>query len=311
MSSNFSLLWQEPSVQNDEAIEKLMDSFDNTIAEYISFSNPESCCEKLENLLTHGRNVNKPPELKDQETPLNLLHHLYLNTYTTLASVYKVLACDLLALDPQNSKKLQVAGFNKIKASAAYSLLLAVLTNHLFQSEHSLIAFAANCWGSAGESILSVAKSSVWESCFGLGPPVVSENSSFLNHNLFSAQLPILEFEDSSKQFQNSIGDGITKTWSFLTHEGSSFLKQLNDLDISFFLTMAASSDSEAIPTIRNQERERNVSGSEFECSNQLRGNLFQLGSHCVVYGAFLAYICYGKHSELVTNALNLNSERR
>lgn len=310
---------QGPSVQNDEEIEKLKDWFDNAVAEYISFSNPESCCEKLENLLAHGQHVNEPSELKVQETPLNLLHHLSLNTYTTLASVYKVLAWDLLALDPQNNK-LQVAGFNKSKASAAYSLLLAVFTHHLFLSEYSLITFAANCWESAGESILSVAKSSFWESSFGLGSPVVSEASSFLNHdecnndhqwkrffsNLFSDQHSILEFEDTSKQFQISIGDGITKTWSFLTHEGSSFLKQTHDLDIGCFLTIGASSDSEAIPSIRNQERERNVSVSELEYSNQLRGNLFQLGSNCLVYSAFLSSICYGKHSELVTNALNL-----
>lgn len=321
MPSNFSLLWQEPSVQNDE---ELKDWFDNAIAEYISFSNPESCREKLENLLIHGPHGNELSNLKDQETPLNLLHHLSLNTYTTLASVYKVLACDLLALDPQNSKNLQVAGFNKIKASAAYALLLAVLTHHLFLSEYSLIALAANCWGNAGESILSVAKSSVWESSSALAPPVVSEASSFLNHdecsnnhqykiffaNLFSDQHSMLEFEDARKQFQISIGDGITKTWSFLTHEGSSFLKLINDLDISSFLTMGASSDSEAIPTIRNQKRKRNVSVSELECSSQMRGKLFQLGNHCLVYAAFLSIICYGKQSELVTNALNfLNSE--
>lgn len=307
---------QESSVHNDEEIEELKDWFDNTVAEYISFNNPESCCEKLENLLTHGH-VNDPSELKDQETTLNLLHHLSLHTYTTLASVYKVLACDLLALDPQNSK-LQVAGFNKSKASAAYSLLLAVLTHHLFLYEYSLIAFAANCWGSAGESILSVARSSVWESSFGLGP-VVSETSYFLNHesnndhqlkrfftNLFCGQHPIMEFEDARKQLQNSIGDRISKTWSFLNDEGGSFLKQINDLDLSCFLIRGVSTDSKAIPTIRNQERERNVLVSELECSNQLRGNLFQLGIHCLVFAAFLSSICYGQDSELVTNAVNL-----
>lgn len=301
-------------------------------------NNPESCCKKLESLLIDDGHIKEQLQPKNREiqrnSKLSLLHHLSLDAYTILASGYKVLAFDLLALSSGNDK-FQMEAFDKIRASAAYSLLLAVLTHHLFLSESSLIASVANYWGSAGESLLSVARSSVWEEAFQLAP-AVSESSSILNHecyrspqlnrylfnsfcgqdlnrstqlnrylfNSFCSQDQIAEFDKVNWQFQNFIADSLVKLWSFLTY-GGSFLEQINDLDFRRFLTKEAPFDSEATFTIETSKGKRNISGSESQPSNQLRGILFQLGVHCLLYGACLSRICYGQHSELASDAMN------
>ncbi|KAI8014893.1 60S ribosomal protein L5 [Camellia lanceoleosa] len=104
----------------------------------------------------------EPKEEKSkQQFWLHLLHHLSLSAYTTtLASAYKIRESDLLALDPN---KLQLEAFERSRTSAAYALLLAGATHHLFVSESSLIASVANFCTSAGESLLNVARSCVWK----------------------------------------------------------------------------------------------------------------------------------------------------
>ncbi|KAI8015624.1 hypothetical protein LOK49_LG05G02714 [Camellia lanceoleosa] len=123
-----------------EAIKRLIDFVDDAITEYLTFGNPKSCCDKLGHLLTHGLldGQFEPKEEKSkQQFWLHLFHHLSLSAYTTtLASAYKIHESDLLALDPN---KLQLEAFERSRTSAAYALLLAGATHHLFVSESSLI----------------------------------------------------------------------------------------------------------------------------------------------------------------------------
>ena len=88
---------------------------------------------------------------------LHPLHYLSLNAYPTLASTYKVRASDFWYA-PSEVDLNQFEAFDMSRASAAYSLLLAGATHHLFNSESSQIAFVANFWSSAGESVISCQK---------------------------------------------------------------------------------------------------------------------------------------------------------
>ncbi|KAJ6954049.1 hypothetical protein NC652_005701 [Populus alba x Populus x berolinensis] len=87
----------------------------------LAVSDPESCCEKLGDLLITGL-LDEHSEVREGKSPLNFrlhsVHHLALSTYTTLASAYTVMA--------------------------AYSLLLVAATYHLFCFESFLIASVAN-----------------------------------------------------------------------------------------------------------------------------------------------------------------------
>ncbi|KAI8013740.1 Protein SET DOMAIN GROUP 41 [Camellia lanceoleosa] len=80
------------------------DYVDDAITEYLTFFNPNACCEKLENLLIHGLldGQFEPKEEKSkQQFWLHPLHHLSSSAYTTLASAYKTRASYLLALNPE------------------------------------------------------------------------------------------------------------------------------------------------------------------------------------------------------------------
>ena len=144
------------------AIRRLTDYIDDTITQYLSFGDPKLCCEKLENLLTQGllykqlegtqgREVKSQPTIK-----LHPLHYLCLNAYTTLASAYKVRSkWHLLGLYSEMDEHLLEA-LDLSRTSAAYSLLLAGATHHLFCFESSIIATVANFWISAGDSLLTL-----------------------------------------------------------------------------------------------------------------------------------------------------------
>ncbi|KAL3572689.1 hypothetical protein D5086_026593 [Populus alba] len=70
----------------------------------LAVSDPESCCEKLGDLLITGL-LDEHSEVREGKSPLNFrlhsVHHLALSTYTTLASAYTVCASDLFALHSQ------------------------------------------------------------------------------------------------------------------------------------------------------------------------------------------------------------------
>ncbi|KAK6115661.1 hypothetical protein DH2020_007930 [Rehmannia glutinosa] len=130
---------------SDYKIEKLMQSFDNAITDYLSSGDPISCSKS-------------PQKLK-----LHPFHYLSLNTYTALSSAYKVHASDLSVLN-SDIERQKLEAFKMYKTSAAYSLLLAGVAHHLFTFESSLVTTVANFWINAGESMLNLSRSFFWAS---------------------------------------------------------------------------------------------------------------------------------------------------
>ncbi|GFP80168.1 protein set domain group 41 [Phtheirospermum japonicum] len=169
---------------NPDKVDKLMQSFDDAITDYLSSDDPISCCKKLENLFIHGSLI----EPKSPQKPkLHIFHHLSLNAYTTLASAYKVRANDLLALNYEVERQ-NLEAFNMHKTSVAYSLLLAGGAHHLFTFESALIATAASFWTNAGESILGFARSPLWDSFLSRSLTRM-DLSSVLENYMFSETL--------------------------------------------------------------------------------------------------------------------------
>ncbi|KAL3845408.1 hypothetical protein ACJIZ3_002811 [Penstemon smallii] len=262
-------------IYTGEEFKNLIKAFDDTITDYLSFSEPKSCFEKLERLLSNGEfddQIKMKATKSDQKLKLHPFHHVLLNAYTTLASAYKVYTSELLALD-SDSNNLQA--FSMCKLSAAYSLLLAGVSNHLFTFETSLMASVANFWINAGESLRSLIKS------FNL------ESSSILSHKCRDCSIvgiyghghcQNVQLEEINKQQLNCIANITSKVWIPLAY-GSSYLGSIqNPIDFSWLQS--------AGPFIGFSRVE--------ECSEQVRIDLVWLSSHCLRYGALLSSICYG-----------------
>ncbi|XP_057469375.1 protein SET DOMAIN GROUP 41 isoform X1 [Actinidia eriantha] len=302
----------------DEAIKRSSDYVDDAITEYLEFGNPKSCCEKLENLLTGGLldGQFEPKEGKSkQQFWLHPLHHLSLSAYTTLASAYKFRASELLALDPEKCEH-QMEAFNMNRTSAAYSLLVAGATHHLFLFEPSLIASVANFWINAGEHLLNVARSPIGQLITKCGLTVAELPSSpsykcckcalvgeFETNVAFSRGRNVV-FEDTSWEFLNCVTSITPKLWTFLIHRGG-YLQLIKDpIDFRWIGTTKSLSFE---VNLAKTDAESSVSEGEARIwINQENINLFRLGVHCLLYGDFLLSICGGKQSHLDRSVLNL-----
>ncbi|KAH9691765.1 protein SET DOMAIN GROUP 41 [Citrus sinensis] len=311
-SSNpeFSSLSSDYNFLKDEANQKLTDWMDEVTSEYLLVGDPESCCQKLENILTQGLQ-GELLESEKVKIQLNLrlhpLHHLSLNAYTTLASAYKIRSIDLLALNSDIDGQ-QLDAFDMSRTSAAYSFLLAGATDHLFRSESSLIAASANFWASAGESLLTLARSPGWK--LFVKPESPMSTSSPENHecsncsqvdrfqvNPFLSQSQNADFQIICNEFLACITNMTRKVWGFLI-SGCGYLQMLKDpIDFSW---LRQSSNLCHTPCCSDEESNKETEYQENicrrvmqRCDGKERITIFQLGVHCIAYGGYLANICY------------------
>ncbi|XP_022767951.1 protein SET DOMAIN GROUP 41 [Durio zibethinus] len=316
-SSHFDL-----NLYKDKTTKMLSDYVDETITEFLSVGDPESCCRKLESMLNLGLHIEQL-ESKDGKSQLNFkfypFHHIALNAYTTLASAYRIRSTDLLALHSRIDE-CQLKAFDMSRTSAAYSLLLAGATHHLFCSESSLIVSAANFWTNAGESLLTLARSCVWNSFVKVGLPI-SERSAVVKHrcsecslmDVFDAKLILSQaqranFENISSDFLDCVTNMIPKIWRFLVC-GCDYLETFEDpLDFKW-LVRAWHSHAYANPD--DEDFNFVTVDSLFQhhaesYTNEKRINIYKVGIHCSLYGGILSYICYGQKSHLTAHVLNI-----
>ncbi|MCD7450213.1 hypothetical protein HAX54_004510 [Datura stramonium] len=304
---------------DNHVMEKLMDCLNDAIDDFLSFNNPKSCWEKLEILLSqdHVYVLLKPNgEKLYQLFRLHPLHHVSLHAYMTLASAYKVSESDLLALDPRSDKH-QTEAFSMSRKSAAYSLLLASATQHLLECECSLIVPASNFWTTAGETLLSLVRSSAWNlfsrgrqigefsflSCQMCGKCTLLDR--FRDKKFTDCRDENAEFAEVTSQFLNCVTDITAKIWDFLVEDGG-YLKVVKD-PINFrWIGISMSSFTHATSPNASEK-----TGSGLEAENyysELRVNLFLLGIHCLIYGVFLSSVCYSRHHALTSKVESLES---
>ncbi|MED6158477.1 hypothetical protein PIB30_033114 [Stylosanthes scabra] len=301
-SSNYNLL-------KDTAERRLTDSVDDAISEYLVVGDPESCCEKLEKILMQGlrSELDNIEETSHYKFMLHPLHYLSLNAYTTLASAYKVRASDILSTTSEIDQN-HLEAFHMSRTSAAYSLLLATATHHLFNSESSLIASLSNFWIGTGESLLYLARSSDWSE-FVKSSPVASSVAKvkcskcslmdIFRACMCSGKIKNDDFENVSNEFLDCISNDATqKVWSFLIN-GCHFLRSINNPIDSGWLVSTRNSRTTDHP--RAQVKKKSETCEEQTCNDNARIQIFQLSVHCLAYGGLLASICYGHHSHLAS----------
>ncbi|KAE8726182.1 SET domain-containing protein, putative isoform 3 [Hibiscus syriacus] len=294
----------------DEANKKLSDYVDKTINEFLSVGDPESCCMKLESVLSLGLQIEQI-EHGDGKSHLNVkfhpFHHVALSAYTTLSSVYRIRSSDVLALHSRTDESLFKA-FDMSRISAAYSLLLAGASHHLFCLESSLLASAANFWKQAGDSLLSLARNRVWNSLGFL----VSDLSTVVKYKCskcslldisaaeFFSQAERANVENISSDFLACVSNMAPMIWRFLIN-GCHYLETIEDpFDFQWLALLN-----------RDEEHDGFVNeSSSFEhraelYTNERRIHIYKVGIHCLMYGVILAQICYGQNSHF-TPILNL-----
>ncbi|KDP30755.1 hypothetical protein JCGZ_15184 [Jatropha curcas] len=215
----------------------------------------------------------------------------------TLASAYRIRASEYLAVSSDtNGHQLEV--FGMLRTGAAYSFLLAAASHHLFCFESSLIASVANFWTSAGESLLTLARSSLWD-LFGKWELPESKHFSLAKYKCSNCSLLDRfeanfshchavnnDFENISSKFLDCITSFSREVWSFLIQD-CNYLKLLNDpFNLNSLGKLSNISDF--------------VADSGYEAkkyANEERVTIFRLGFHCLLCGELLASICYGRNS--------------
>jgi len=308
---------------------RLSECIDDVISEYLSVGDPESCRDKLEKILTQGLNeqLEVIKEKSDSKFMLHPLNDHSLKAYTTLASAYKVCASDLLSVDSEIDRN-QLNAFDMSRTSAAYSLLLAGATHHLFNSESSLIGSVANLWIGAGESLLFLSRSSGWSMCVNLGlivPNLASaikfkwSKSSLIDRirtYISNGQINSSDFENVSSEFINYASNITHKVWGFLISD-CHFLRSCKDpINFSWLMSTKSSctmgvevcvSKSYKTDMSYTHEPENSINICEEPTStDDVVACLLLLGLHCLAYGGLLGSICYGPHSHEVSHVQNV-----
>ncbi|XP_044476182.1 protein SET DOMAIN GROUP 41 isoform X2 [Mangifera indica] len=281
----------------DEANQKLNDYMDEVISQYLLADNPESCCKKLENMLMQGLQVEQL-ESKAGKLQLNFrlhpLNYVSLNAYTTLASAYKIRSINLLSLC-SDTDECHWEAFNMSKTSAAYSLLLASATDHLFQSESSLIASAANFWPGLSMSEISLQESKCRKCSLQVDSFILQAQSASLKNIL--------------NKLHDCISNLTGKVWSSLIH-GCHFLQTIQDP--TDFSSIDKSISDFSLHSNKTNDgssswMEESISKKkEHQYTNEERVNVSLLGVHCLFYGGYLANICYGEDSHLTCHIKNV-----
>lgn len=309
---------------------RLTECIDDVISEYLSIGDP-ACCEKLEKILSQGLHLQLEgiEGKSDSKLVLHPLHHYSLKAYTTLASVYKVCASDLLSEDSEIDI-IQLKAFDMSRISAAYSLLLAGATHHLFNSESSLIASVANFWTGAGESLLSLNRSSGWNMSVNMGlvdPNLASAmNLKWSKCSLMdrfracisNGQIKSADFENVSNEFLHCVSDITEKVWGLLSLDCHFLRSCKHPINFSCLTSTIKSASTVDLETCVNKTDMCYTLKSECSicmCDEQTYTDdsvacIFQLGVHCLVYGGLLASICYGPHSHLVCHVQNVLESR-
>ncbi|XP_031395024.1 protein SET DOMAIN GROUP 41 isoform X1 [Punica granatum] len=290
VSGDFPLERDGISFNQDEAIERLTDGINDAVADYLSAGDAESCCLKLEELLTvrvldEGLKTDtRKIALRNHCLQLHPLHYLSIEAHTILASAYKVRG-SRLAPPSTGVDRVTWEDYDLTRISAAYSLLLAGAVHHLFCSESSLICSAANFWANAGESLLKLARSLAWDENYKTCMcSLVNQSEAYyhLSHPSYA------DFERISNHFRNCVTHHVREVWDFLRH-GCPYLRGIRDpIDFSWLGTNLDS----CLGIVRNVSRHE-LLGQTAEG----RPMVFQLGVHCALYGNFLLSICYGEGS--------------
>ncbi|CAA6667653.1 unnamed protein product [Spirodela intermedia] len=224
-------------------------------------------------------------------------HHLSLKAYTALASIYRVRGRG------DGGGDAVPGGPEMARAAAAYALLLAGTTHHLFLSDPSLMATAAHFWVNAGESFLSLTH------CPMTGWINLPEffDTIFLPGE---SSLPWDEFRGTSFKFVDCVSRIASKVWADMV-SGIRCLSEIKS-PVDFRWLGEKNMPHESLGACGAPDSysgEGRCVGCRCEVDDGVEddsGTVRRLAVHCLVYGGYLATLCYGPRSHCVDRIRSL-----
>uniref|UniRef100_A0A0D9ZKT0 SET domain-containing protein n=1 Tax=Oryza glumipatula TaxID=40148 RepID=A0A0D9ZKT0_9ORYZ len=141
----------------DPAIEDLDNNLQQAISEYSFLDDSKACCDVIESMLSENLMSDlQQEELSPRKYILHPLHHISVSSFMILASAYRCSAFKS-STDNLHGENCDFI-FRMTKAAAAYSIVLAGATHHLFLSECSFVTLLSHFLLSTGQSILDFAE---------------------------------------------------------------------------------------------------------------------------------------------------------
>uniref|UniRef100_A0A1D1XMT9 Protein SET DOMAIN GROUP 41 n=1 Tax=Anthurium amnicola TaxID=1678845 RepID=A0A1D1XMT9_9ARAE len=302
----------------DMEIEEPADILDQAVTEYLSTGDTEACRSYIENMLTKCFRNEWPQLAESSQTRCKLqpLHFVSLKAFIMLASIYRTQACELETSNHSEEGIPEVFDLNR--AMAAYSLLLAGATHHLFLFEPSLIVTTALFWINAGESFLVLVRSLIcspeikWVNLSEFN--IIFCNGRSIMTCIDGSSLPCNEFQSTSLRFLDCVLRISSKVWLFMV----SGIQCLTDVKSPIdFSCLGKKNVSHQILVREGVAAGPCHFGNEecvcigCKCEAEVHAeegikNLYQLAIHCLVYGGYLSTICYGCQSYWINHVRKL-----
>ncbi|OEL16775.1 Protein SET DOMAIN GROUP 41 [Dichanthelium oligosanthes] len=275
--------------------EDLDDDLQQAISEYSSGNDVKACCDMIESMLSENlmRDLQKGA-LSGRKHILHPLHRVCFNAYMALASAYRFRALSLKTVSLHGEKSDDV--FRMAKAAAAYSLLLAGATNHLFLSECSFMMPLSHFLIGAGQSLFFLVESMKGEMRQYLSEakfafPSCPESSA--KHDPVTYN----EFRSTCEGFGKQMLSLSFHCWSFLV-QGLPCLEMIkNPIDFSWLGTAI-------FQFLLSEEDYSNLSAHDpTSFTNEQKECILSLAICSVTYCKYLTSICYGPQHYLADHA--------
>uniref|UniRef100_A0A0D9W4Y1 Sphingomyelin synthase-like domain-containing protein n=1 Tax=Leersia perrieri TaxID=77586 RepID=A0A0D9W4Y1_9ORYZ len=284
----------------DPAIEDLDNILQQAISEYSFIDDPKACCDVIERMLSENLTSDlQQEELSPRKYALHPLHHISISSFMILASTYR---CSALksSTDNLNGENCD-AVFRMTKAAAAYSLVLAGATHHLFLSECSIMTVLSHFLLSTGQTMLDFAqcikggtRKNVSEAIFSFCS--CSSNSAKRDSVHYS------QFRSTCEKFAKHILSLSFQCWPFLA-QGLPCLERIkNPIDFSWLG-----------PAIFQSFQFSEEDSPDLSCKHgpatfvkEQKEYILRLAVCCITYSKYLVGICYGSKHYLADRAKDM-----
>ncbi|CAN6228095.1 unnamed protein product [Urochloa humidicola] len=278
-------------------VEDLDDDLQQAISEYSLGGDAKACCDMIESMLSENLMRVHKGELSGRKQILHPLHRVCLTAYMALASAYRF---RFLSLKTDSLRGEKGDGlFRMGKAAAAYSLVLAGATNHLFLSECSFVMPLSHFLIGAGQSLFFLVESTKGEMRQYLSEakftfPSCPENSA--KHD----SLKYSEFRSTCEGFGKQMLSLSFHCWSFLVQGLPCLEKVKNPIDFSWLgTTICQFLLPEEDYANRSAQDPTSFTKEQKEC-------ILSLAICCVTYCKYLTSICYGPQHYLAVHAKDI-----
>lgn len=284
----------------DPAIEDLDNNLQQAISEYSFLDDSKACCDVIESMLSENlMNDLQQEELSPRKYILHPLHHISVSSFMILASAYRCSAFKS-STDNLHGENCDFI-FRMTKAAAAYSIVLAGATHHLFLSECSFVTLLSHFLLSTGQSILDFAECIKGETRKNM-PEAIFSFASCSTNSAKHDSVRYNQFRSTCEKFGKPLLSLSLQCWPFLAQGLPCLEKIKNPIDFSWL----GPAIFQAFQL--SEEDSFNLSGKHAPATliEQQKECILSLAVCCITYSKYLASICYGPEHYLANRAKDL-----